>query len=86
MTAAAFAERDLYIELKNESEYEDPEDALLAFAEYSGLGYESIPAFRAAWRRGVNAGESPFDRAASLAINLYDSEDADLLPNPEEDQ
>lgn len=86
MTAAAFAERDLYIELKDESEYADPEEALLAFAEYSGLGYESIPAFRAAWRRGVNAGESPFDRAATLAIDLYDSEDADLLPNPEEDQ
>jgi starvation-inducible DNA-binding protein len=85
MTAAAFAERDLYIELKDESDYADPEEALLAFAEYSGLGYESIPAFRAAWRRGVNAGESPFDRAANLAIDLYDSEDADLLPNPEED-
>lgn len=85
MTAAAFAERDLYIELKDESEYADPEEALLAFAEYSGLGYESIPAFRAAWRRGVNSAESPFDRAANLAINLYDSEDADLLPTPEED-
>ena len=85
MTAAAFAERDLYIELKDESEYTDPEEALLAFAEYSGLGYESIPAFRAAWRRGVNSAESPFDRAANLAINLYDSEDADLLPTPEED-
>jgi starvation-inducible DNA-binding protein len=85
MTAAGFAERDLYIELKDESEYSDPEDAIFAFAEYSGLGYESIPAFRAAWRRGVNASESPFDRAANLAIDLYDSEDADLLPKPEED-
>jgi hypothetical protein len=85
LTAAAFADRDLYIELKDESEYENPEEALLAFAEYSGLGYESIPTFRAAWRRGVNAGESPFDRAANLAIDLYDSEDADLLPNPEKD-
>jgi starvation-inducible DNA-binding protein len=85
LTAAAFADLDLYIELKDESEYENPEEALLAFAEYSGLGYESIPTFRAAWRRGVNAGESPFDRAANLAIELYDSEDADLLPNPEKD-
>jgi starvation-inducible DNA-binding protein len=85
MTASAFADLDLYIELKDESEYENPEEALLAFAEYSGLGYESIPTFRAAWRRGVNAGESPFDRAANLAIELYDSEDADLLPKPEKD-
>jgi starvation-inducible DNA-binding protein len=85
LNAAALAERDLYIELKDESEYADPEEAIFAFAEFSGLGYESIPTFRAAWKRGVNASESPFDRAASLAINLYDSEDADLLPNPEED-
>ena len=85
LTASALAERDLYIELKDESEYADPEEAIYAFAEFSGLGLESIPIFRAVWRRGVAASESPFDRAASLAIDLYDSEDADLLPKPEED-
>jgi starvation-inducible DNA-binding protein len=85
ITASALADRDLYIELKDESEYADPEEAIYAFAEFSGLGLESIPIFRAAWRRGVAASESPFDRAASLAIDLYDSEDADLLPKPEED-
>jgi starvation-inducible DNA-binding protein len=85
ITASALADRDLYIELKDESEYSDPEDAIYAFTEFSGLGYESAPVFRAAWRRGVNASESPFDRAANLAIYLYDSEDADLLPKPEED-
>jgi starvation-inducible DNA-binding protein len=85
ITASALADRDLYIELKDESEYADPEEAIYAFAEFSGLGLESIPIFRAAWKRGVAASESPFDRAASLAIDLYDSEDADLLPKPEED-
>jgi hypothetical protein len=85
ITASALAERDLYIELKDESEYSDPEEAIYAFTEFSGLGHESAPIFRAAWRRGVNASESPFDRAANLAIHLYDSEDSDLLPKPEED-
>ena len=85
ITASALAERDLYIELKDESEYADPEEAIYAFTEFSGLGHESAPIFRAAWKRGVNASESPFDRAANLAIYLYDSEDSDLLPKPEED-
>ena len=84
LTASVFADRELYIELADESLYETPEDALVAMAEYSGLGYETIPVFRAAWRRGVTNNESPFDRAARLAIDLYDSEDADLLPKQEE--
>lgn len=84
LTASVFADRELYIELTDESLYETPEDALFAMAEYSGLGYETIPVFRAAWRRGVANNESPFDRAARLAIDLYDSEDADLLPKQEE--
>ena len=84
LTASAHADRDLYIELTDESLYENPEEALLAMAEYSGLGYESIPVFRAAWRRGVQNNESPFDRAARLSIDLYDSKDADLLPKQED--
>lgn len=84
LTASVFADRELYIELQDENLYEGPEEALVAMAEYSGLGYESIPVFRAAWRRGVLNNESPFDRAARLAIDLYDSEDADLLPKQEE--
>jgi hypothetical protein len=83
LTATGYAERELYIELRPESDYESPEDALYAMAEYSGLGYESISVFRAAWRRGVNANENPFDRAAELAIDLYESRDADLLPKQE---
>jgi starvation-inducible DNA-binding protein len=80
MTATGYADRELYIELEAESAYDTPEDALYAMSEYSGLGHESIPIFRAAWRRAVANNESPFDRAAELAINLYDSKDADLLP------
>jgi starvation-inducible DNA-binding protein len=85
LTASAFAERELYIELSDESMYESPEQALVAMAEYSGLGYESIPVFRAAWRRGVANNESAFDRAARLAIDLYNSEDSDLLPKQEQE-
>jgi hypothetical protein len=83
LTATGYADRELYIELRPEADYEDPEEALVAMAEFSGLGYESIPVFRAAWRRGVNGNESPFSRAADLAIDLYDSKDADLLPKKE---
>jgi hypothetical protein len=61
-------------------DYVSPEHALVSFAEYSGLGYESIPSFRAAWLRGVESGEDPFQRARELAIQLYSSKDADLLP------
>ena len=85
LTASVFADRELYIELQDESMYEGPEEALVAMAEYSGLGYETIPVFRAAWRRGVANNESPFDRAARLSIDLYDSEDSDLLPKQEEE-
>jgi hypothetical protein len=49
-------------------------------AEYSGLGYDVIPALRGAWLRGVRDGEVPFNRAYELATKLYDSKDADLLP------
>ena len=53
--------------------------------EYAGLGYEALPVFRAAWKRGVTENEDPFARASDLAINLYDSKDADLLPKQEKE-
>lgn len=81
VTATGFApELDLVVELRDEMEYDNPEHALLAFAEYSGMGYEIIPALRAAWLRAAQNDEPPFDRAKELAIDLYNSRDADLLP------
>jgi hypothetical protein len=80
ITASAIASTELIIALKEENEYQSPEHAIVAFAEYSGLGYEVIPAFRAAWIRAVDSHEVPFERAQELAINLYSSRDADLLP------
>jgi hypothetical protein len=80
ITASAIASAELIIALKEENEYQSPEHAIVAFAEYSGLGYEVIPAFRAAWMRAVDDHEVPFERAQELAINLYSSRDADLLP------
>lgn len=70
----------LTVSLKAEHEYETQEHAVLALAEFSGLGYEIVPALRAAWIRGVAAGENPYERATLLASALYKSPDADLLP------
>lgn len=63
-----------------EDEYATQEEAIFTLAEFSGLGYETIPAIRAAWMRGIKNNENPFERAAVLASALYDSPDADLLP------
>ena len=70
----------LQIALKSADEYGSPEHAIYSMAEYSGLGYEAIPALRGAWLRGVRDGDIPFERAYTLATKLYESKDADLLP------
>ena len=75
-----YYKEELSIELKEYSEYESPEEAILALAEFSGFGYESITAMRAAWLRGVKNGEEPYSRAKNLAELGYNSIDADLLP------
>jgi hypothetical protein len=80
LVASAYAEEQLNVRLLREDEYDSPEHALLAMAELSGLGYEVIPALRAAWLRGVRDRENPFDRAAVLASALDRSQDSDLLP------
>ena len=71
---------ELSISLKDADEYSSPEEAVLALTEYLGLGYEAEPAVRAAWLRGVDAGESPYHRAESMAEYGHSSDDADLLP------
>ena len=85
ITASALADSELVITLKNEEEYDTSENAVFAMAEYSGLGYEVIPAFRAAWVRAVKNDENPFERAKNLATHLYNSNDADLLPLKKEE-
>lgn len=57
-----------------------PEHAVTMLAEYSGMGYEAIPAFRATWIRAVQQGQDPYQRTLELASRTYDSPDADLLP------
>jgi starvation-inducible DNA-binding protein len=81
LTAAVSASRELTVELKDESAYNSPEEAIYSLAEFSGLGYEIVPALRAAWKRGVRDNVSAFKRAADLAIETYESIDSDLLPN-----
>ena len=64
----------------DESEYVSAEHAITMLAEYSGLGYDVIPALRGAWIRAVQNKEDPYKRALDLAYNTYNSPDADLLP------
>ena len=80
VTASMIAQSEMYVALKNESEYASATEAIVAFAEYSGLGYETIPALKAAWARAVKNNENPFERAKNLSVSLYNSKDADLLP------
>jgi starvation-inducible DNA-binding protein len=80
LTASIAASRDLAISIKSEMDYSSPEDAIYSLAEYSGLGYEVVPAIRAVWKRAINEFEPPFDRAVKLVTDLYKSKDADLLP------
>jgi starvation-inducible DNA-binding protein len=82
---SVYAESLLTVKIESPETYATPEDAIYAFTEYAGLGYEALPVFRAAWKRGVAENEDPFTRAADLAINLYDSKDADLLPKQEKE-
>lgn len=74
---------ELFIFVKDQDEYDSSEDAILDMVEYSGLGYEAEPAFKAAWIRGINDGSTPFTRALSMAELGYNSPDSDLLPRVE---
>lgn len=74
---------ELSVVLLEPSEYENPEQAVLALTEFSGLGYQVEPAIRAAWLRAVRDGESPFERALALAELSSASKDLDLLPRQE---
>lgn len=86
LTAAGYDEyidSQLEVKLMAEEKYDSVEQAIYSLAEYSGMGYDIIPSIRAAWVRGVKAGENPFERASLLATQLYNSPDADLLPKEE---
>jgi hypothetical protein len=71
---------ELAVVLLPETEYTNKEQAIFSLAEYSGVGYEIIPALQASWTRGELAGENPFERAKELAVSLHESRDAELLP------
>jgi hypothetical protein len=75
-----YVDKELSIELKDQDSYENPEEALVAMAEYSQMGYEMIVPLRAAWLRAVEVGENPFERASELSTLTYESKDSDLLP------
>jgi hypothetical protein len=75
-----YYEQELSTTIKDLEEYESTEDAITALAEFSGLGYEIIPALRATWLRAVKDGEDPYSRVKNMAEYTYNSKDADLLP------
>lgn len=77
------ATNSLVASIKSAKEFQSPEHAIFALAEYSGLGYDLIPAVRAVWNRATEAHENPFERAYNFVANLYSSTDADLLPKQE---
>ena len=77
-------QQELEMERGKEEDYESPEEAILAMAEYSGYGYEAEHAIRASWLRAVRNGENPFKRASLLASLGTESLDADLLPVKED--
>jgi hypothetical protein len=86
ITAAAFdsyLDSQLSVAILDETEYASPDHAIFSLAEFSSLGYEALPAIKAAWLRGVREEGSGFERAKDLALNLYDGRDSDLLPNKE---
>ena len=70
----------LTVVMLDEEDYSSIEDAIVAMAEYSGAGYEIIPALRSAWKRGVVENENGFNRAFELATQLHAHKDNDLLP------
>lgn len=89
LTAAAYmidsvTKKASTVEILPREEYISDEHAIFSLAEFSDLSYEIIPSIRAAWIRATESGEDPFERASNLAINLYDSPDADLLPKKED--
>jgi hypothetical protein len=83
VASAAFEddyESELSVVLLPETEYTSKEQAILSLAEFSGVGYEIMPALNAAWARAELAGENSFERAKDLATSLHESRDAELLP------
>lgn len=83
IVASADYNSELYLSIKPKDEYKNPEDVILACAEYSGYGYESETAMRASWLRAVRAKEDPYTRVTLLASFGQNSLDADLLPKQE---
>ena len=79
LTASAYTV-ELTIALPETNTFAQPEDAILALTEFSGMGYEIEPAIRASWLRAVRNGEDPYRRSKMLAELTYNSLDSDLLP------
>ena len=80
LLASAYATEQLSSELREFSEYETTEDAIIALSELSGYGYDAEFALRASWLRAVKENQDPFERAKTLALDPDNSPDQELLP------
>lgn len=83
LLADAYANSQLFTELKLEEEYDSPEEAIFSMTEFSGLGYDAEQAFRASWLRALRNNDNPYKRTSLLATMTYDALDSDLLPTRE---
>jgi hypothetical protein len=80
LLASAYAAEQLSPELREFSEYETTEDAIIALLELSGHGYDAEFALKASWLRAVKENQDPFERAKTLALDPGNSPDKELLP------
>lgn len=83
ITASAqdqYVEDQLVVSLLPAEGYGSAEEAIVALAEFSDMGYEMVTPLRIAWKRGFENNENPYARAHELATMNYNSRDADLLP------
>jgi starvation-inducible DNA-binding protein len=71
---------ELKLPSKSLQDYTEPEQAIIAITELSGMGYGTETAVRSSWLRALSNGEDPFKRALQLATLKEESLDADLLP------
>lgn len=81
--ASFVAEQELFVDVSDSTKFSTSEEAIVSLAEFSGLGYESEFALKAAWIRGLKDGQDPFERAKQLSILQHESRDSDLLPRGE---
>lgn len=71
LTASAAVKNGLTVTVKRPTEYKDVDDAVLDIAEFSGKGYEAVPAIKDAWYYGQSKGKSGYNTALAYALGYF---------------